>query len=116
MELMLVLAIIGLLIVAGTKVGPAILRQGKVTAAKADIGNLSGFVLSWQNTHSGRLPNSLRQLMDKGLITEAMMKDPWGNDYMYAVPNKRSKEKFDLYSIGDDGADGTGDDVGNWEE
>lgn len=115
MELMLVLAIIGLLIVASTKIAPAIMKKGKVTAAKTDIGNLSGFVLSYQNTHGGRLPSSLSVLKTSGDITDAMTKDPWGNDYILTVPGKRSKEKFDLYSIGSDGVDGNEDDIGNWE-
>lgn len=115
MELMLVLGIISILIVAGVRIGPAIQNQAKAGAAKADIGTLSGFLISYQSTHSGRLPNSLKVLVDKGVITEAMSTDPWGNPYQLVVPAKRSKDKYDLFSQGKTVEDET-DDIGNWDE
>jgi general secretion pathway protein G len=115
MELMLVLGIISILIVAGVRIGPAIQNQAKIGAAKADIGTLSGFLISYQSTHSGRLPASIKVLVDKGVITEAMSTDPWGNPYQLVVPAKRSKDKFDLFSQGKTVEDES-DDVGNWDE
>jgi general secretion pathway protein G len=42
--------------------------------------------------------------------------DPWGREYIYEFPPRKSK-KFDLYTLGSDGMEGgTGDetDIGNW--
>ena len=42
--------------------------------------------------------------------------DPWGREYLYEFPPRKSK-KFDLYTLGSDGMEGgTGDetDIGNW--
>ena len=42
--------------------------------------------------------------------------DPWGNEYIYENPPRKSK-KFDLYTLGADGAEGgSGEDtdIGNW--
>ncbi|MBX3736850.1 MAG: type II secretion system major pseudopilin GspG [Candidatus Didemnitutus sp.] len=40
--------------------------------------------------------------------------DPWGEQYRYRYPGTKNKGSFDLYSVGPDHADGTEDDIGNW--
>jgi general secretion pathway protein G len=42
--------------------------------------------------------------------------DPWGNDYMYINPGTHNSSRYDLYSLGPDGEDGTDDDIGNWKK
>ena len=43
------------------------------------------------------------------------MLDPWGNPYQYRFPAVNSKkDKYDIWSIGEDGENGTDDDIGNW--
>ena len=113
MELMLVLGIISILVVAGVKIGPAIQKQAKNGTAKAAIATLSGFVMSYQSGHSGKLPTSIDQMVKNGMITDEIATDPWGNKYPLIVPAKRSKDKFDLFSQGDSVEDES-DDVGNW--
>jgi general secretion pathway protein G len=42
--------------------------------------------------------------------------DPWGREYLYEFPPRKSK-KYDLYTLGADGMEGgSGDDtdIGNW--
>ena len=41
-------------------------------------------------------------------------KDPWGNDYQYACPSTRSRDAYDIWSMGPDGKNNTDDDIGNW--
>ena len=113
MELMLVLGIISILVVAGVKIGPAIQKTAKNGTAKAAIATLSGFVMSYQSGHSGKLPTSIDQMIKNGMITEDIATDPWGNKYQLVVPAKRSTDKYDLFSQGDSVEDES-DDVGNW--
>jgi general secretion pathway protein G len=40
--------------------------------------------------------------------------DPFGNAYKYANPGTHNKDGYDLWSMGPDGQDGTADDIGNW--
>jgi general secretion pathway protein G len=40
--------------------------------------------------------------------------DPWGHPYKYAYPGVHNKDGYDLWSVGDDGIDGSADDIGNW--
>jgi general secretion pathway protein G len=42
--------------------------------------------------------------------------DPWDRPYQYEYPGRHESDMPDIWSIGADGADGTTDDVGNWEE
>lgn len=39
------------------------------------------------------------------------LKDAWGQPLRYLNPGKKKPEWFDLWSIGPDGVDGTGDDI-----
>ena len=83
--------------------------------AKAAIATLSGYVMSYQASHAGKLPASIDQLIEAKIINEEIATDPWGNKYQLVVPAKRSKEKYDLYSLGEDVEDES-DDPGNWGE
>jgi general secretion pathway protein G len=41
-------------------------------------------------------------------------KDPWGRSYGYRSPGEHNKQGFDVWSSGEDGEEGTEDDVTNW--
>ncbi len=40
--------------------------------------------------------------------------DPWGSPYQYVSPGTRTRDGFDVWSVGPDGQEGTEDDIGNW--
>ena len=40
--------------------------------------------------------------------------DPWGEPYQYRFPGTKNPGSYDLYSKGPDKVDGTEDDLGNW--
>ncbi|WP_170157232.1 type II secretion system major pseudopilin GspG [Roseimicrobium gellanilyticum] len=48
-------------------------------------------------------------------VLRELPKDPWKQPYKYRNPATKSKNGYDLYSVGSDGVDGTADDVGNWQ-
>ena len=50
-----------------------------------------------------------------GPYTESIPNDPWGNPYQYMVPGRNRPDSYDLWSLGEDGQDGTEDDIGNWQ-
>lgn len=41
--------------------------------------------------------------------------DPWSRAYRYAYPGTHDND-YNLFSLGQDGVEGTADDVANWEE
>jgi general secretion pathway protein G len=97
------------------RAGEAVAQE---TKAKANVLTLSGLLL--QYSAKFKQPPSaaagLRALILKGITdNETLFTDPWGQPVRYKVPGTRSRERFDVYSIGGDGIDGTEDDIGNWE-
>lgn len=42
--------------------------------------------------------------------------DPWDEPYQYAYPGTRNKGSYDLWSKGPDKQSGTEDDIGNWDK
>jgi general secretion pathway protein G len=127
-ELLIVLAIIGLIV---GLVGPRVLNyleSSKVKTARLQIDNF-GKSLDLFFLDAGRYPTSaegLEALVQKPsavaswtgpyLKGDKVPPDPWGHRYNYRSPGEHGK--YDLYSFGADGRDGgTGNDadVSNWE-
>jgi general secretion pathway protein G len=129
-EIMVVIAIIGIL---ATLIVPKIMGrpdEARATAAKHDVGTLvQAFKL--YRLDIGRYPTTeqgVKALVEKptsepvpqnwkaGGYLDSIPKDPWGNPYQYANPGTRSE--IDVYSFGADGKPGgTGNDadIGNWQ-
>jgi len=125
-ELLVVLAILALL--AGL-VGPTVLNQlggAKTKTAKIQIKDLE-MSLEMYKLDVGTYPSSsegLQSLVQKPsdadgwngpYLKSEVPKDPWKNDYYYVYPGTRAE--IDIYSLGEDGAqggDGEYADVGNW--
>ena len=122
LELLVVLAILGLLI---GLVAPAALRQlgsAKEKIAHQSIERLAG-VLDIYKLDVGTYPTSEQGLMalierpsgvprrnGPYLKGEKVPEDPWGRPFIYHNPSQRSGHEYDLYSLGPTGQPGgTGD-------
>ena len=115
-ELLIVLAIIGLIV---GLVGPRVLgylETSKVKSARMQIDNFAK-ALDLYYLDAGRYPNTaegLDALVHKPaadgnwagpyLKGEKLPSDPWGNKYNYRSPGEHGK--YDLYSFGADGREG----------
>ena len=129
-EIMVVIAIIGIL---ATMIVPKIMGrpdEARATAAKQDVGTIVQ-ALKLYRLDIGRYPTTdqgLKALVEKptsepvpqnwkaGGYLESLPKDPWGNAYQYSNPGTNSE--IDVYSFGADGKlGGTGldTDIGNWQ-
>ena len=126
MELLVVLAILGLLM---SLVGPQVLNQlggAKTKTAGIQIKDLEQ-ALEMYKLDVGRYPTSeqgLDALVNKpaGLVgwngpylKADVPVDPWNNKYHYKSPGERGE--IDIFSYGQDGSpggDGEDADVGNW--
>ena len=124
LELLVVLAILGLLI---GLVAPAALRQlgsAKEKIAHQTIARLEG-ILDIYKLDVGSYPTSDQGL--QALITrpsgvnrwngpylkgEKVPEDPWGHQFIYRSPSQRPGHEYDLISLGPTGrAGGTGNDA-----
>ena len=127
-ELMVVLAIIGVL---AALVVPNVLNRAddaRVTAAKTDVGNLRNalklYRLDNQNyptaeqglnalvvkPTAGQVPLNWKPYIDK------LPNDPWGRPYQYMNPGV--KGEVDVLSLGADGqpgGEGKNADIGSWQ-
>lgn len=52
----------------------------------------------------------------RGPYLEKKPLDPWHRPYQYRFPGTRNSSGFDLYSLGKDGLEGSGDEIANWEK
>lgn len=50
----------------------------------------------------------------EGPYARTVANDPWGNPYQYRYPAQKSRDGYDVWSMGPDGKSGTEDDIGNW--
>lgn len=130
-EIMVVIAIIGIL---ATLIVPKIMGrpdEARAIAAKHDVGTIVQS-LKLYRLDVGRYPTTeqgIKSLVEKptsepmpqnwkaGGYLDTMPKDPWGNAYQYSNPG--TKAEIDVFSYGADGKPGgTGADaeIGNWQQ
>lgn len=129
LEILVVLAIIGLLVgLAVTNVG-GIFGGAQGSAAKLFVNESVKTPLTAYRIHMGDFPSTaegLQALVTKpatkgerwfGPYVEAskLQADPWGEPYQYAYPGTHNKGAYDIWSKGPDKQSGTADDIGNWE-
>jgi general secretion pathway protein G len=122
LEIMLVVAIIGVLLsVAIYKMAPA-LDVAKGTKTKADIQMIRTMLLSYSGSN-GFYPTTEQGLkalvvrpdtepapMSWRRLMEDVPKDAWGTEYFYRNPGVRNSSGYDLYSAGPDRKPDTADD------
>ena len=110
MELMVVIAILGILsTIVVTNVIP-MLKKGKVNAAKVSIGSLKSAVTNYQ-LNNNRLPESLQVLTQPDpknfnevyIEDESSLIDPWGTPFELKL---EGGNKFEIISYGGDGLPG----------
>jgi general secretion pathway protein G len=131
-EIMVVVVIIGVL---GALVVPQFMNrpdQAKVTAAGSDLKAIATALemyrldnFAYPSTQQGlaalvEKPSGRpepRQWNPQGYL-RAVPLDPWGTAYQYQQPGTRSREGYDLFSLGADGlagGEGLAADIGNWQ-
>jgi len=124
-ELMVVVIIIAAL---ASMVLPRVLpatRSAKMKISQGDIANIT-MALKMYYLHNDKYPST-----DEGL--DALMKpsssdtwkdayldnppvDPWGRKYQYRCPGSHNTTGFDVWSLGPDGQDNSGDEVTGWKQ
>jgi general secretion pathway protein G len=115
LELLVVLAIMGLL---AAIVAPQVLRYlgtSRTQVAKVQIENISAALDHFQLDALVKAPPTAANWNGPYLKQASALLDPWGQKYVYAIPGKHGE--VDVYSLGADhaeGGSGEAKDVGNW--
>ena len=129
MELLLVVAIIGILAAMLLPNISGRSEEARKTRAKSEIVSTIGLALTMFESDVGRYPTTeqgLNALIVKPdqtatwrgpYIKQAkQFRDPWGNAYQYQCPGQHNPTSYDLSSVGPDGQSGTEDDITNFDD
>src|SRR6185369_17001664 len=116
-EIMVVVIILGVLAATIIPKFMTTTHDAKVSAAKAHVAELES-ALERFYVHMDRYPTTdegLKVLVEpptgdekkwRGPYVKQLRNDPWGNPYQYRNPGLRHTAGFDLWSRGEDNADG----------
>ena len=112
-EILVAVAIIGILGTVATVSIPKILENAKTNAAKSAVHSLKNAVVTY-NIEKGKYPSDLKALVeasgdDEPVVEggEGALYDPWGVEYKY----ERKGKKIVVISAGPDGEFGGDDDI-----
>lgn len=111
-EILVVLAIIGLIMGGVAVVASNALSGAKEDTARKDIINLETSIEMFQ-IQKNKCPKAVADLKAAGIIKK-VTKDPWGNEYAIKCPGEHGD--VDISSAGKDGEFGNEDDVNSWDE
>jgi general secretion pathway protein G len=120
-ELLLVVAIIGILVAIALPKFTGRTKEARITAARADIEAISTAIRLYE-LDLGDFPASLADLLAgpagstkwRGpYLEKGMPMDPWDRGYVYVCPGAHHPNGFDLQSLGPDGVE-SDDDIVNW--
>lgn len=129
LEILVVLAILGLLVGLAVSNTDKIFGQSQETVARIFVRDSLKSSLVQYRIHNGDYPSTAEGLNAlvvqpngrerwKGPYVEVsggkIPLDPWGEEYVYRYPGTQNKGGYDLFSKGPDKAQDTADDIGNW--
>jgi general secretion pathway protein G len=104
-------------------------RGAEIDITRTSIGPSGNLAtqLELHRLHTGTYPGELKELHEKPddgeraakwrgpYITDpGSLKDAWGRELRYRYPGQFNQDRYDLWSVGPDGQDGTDDDITNW--
>lgn len=130
LEIMVVLAILGLLVAVLVRNVGGGLERGQESTARLFVKATMENSLMQYRIDTGNYPTTAQGLDAlvnqpqnvrgwRGPYFESsngqLPVDPWQNPYEYRFPGTKNKAKYDLFSKGPDGAADTDDDIGNWQ-
>jgi general secretion pathway protein G len=113
-EIMVVVAIIGLLMGTVGVVAYGRWQKARVTNAKQVVNNMKQALVHYAMDNKDPCPKDLKELRTQKLIDKDP-KDPWGEDLIYKCPGEHDTDSADITSKGPDRKEGTDDDIKSWE-
>ncbi len=109
-EIMVVIAIIGIL---STAIGFGVvnyMQKAKVDACKAQLRTVANGVDLFAAEND--FPSDLRDVVESKLVKEKQLVDPWKQDFIYNYPATKGQDNaYDLCSKGPDKVEGNDDDI-----
>jgi len=113
-EIMVVVAIIGLLMGTVGVVAYNRFKKAKLTNAMMVVKNMQDALVHYAMDNKDPCPPDLKTLYKEKYINKAP-KDPWGQELIFKCPGDNDTEGADISSKGPDRKEGTDDDINSWE-
>ena len=114
-EIMVVVAIIGLLMGAVGVVAFGRYKKAQVSTTEQIIKNLETAVQTYMMDNNGDCPKDLDELYTQKIVNKKP-RDAWGQPLLFKCPGDHNKDTADIESRGADKREGTEDDLANWEK
>jgi general secretion pathway protein G len=128
LEILIVLAIIGLLVGLGVSNLDRLFGTAQVDIARTFVSSSMKMPLTSYRMDIGDYPSTAEGLRALASAPQGradrwrgpyvadgrIPDDPWKEPYQYRYPGVKNKSGYDIWSKGPDRQDGTADDVGNW--
>lgn len=127
LEIIIAIAIIGLLSALAIGGLNKTFDNAKIDVAQTFVETTLKLPLASYRMHMGDYPSTAEGLQalegapqGRGdrwrgpYIDGKLPLDPYGREYSYRYPGVKNKDRYDVWSKGLDGVDGTEDDIGNW--
>jgi general secretion pathway protein G len=128
MEMLIVLTIIALLMGMVIFKVSDLTKTAKPERAATDIVTFKEMMAAYE-LDNGTLPTNdqgIKALWAKPTVEpvpprwhaelDSEVLDPWNHPYQYRNPGKHNPDKYDVFSMGEDGLPDTADDIGNWTD
>ena len=115
LEIMIVLAIMGLIVTGVSIKVFSQLKKAKTQAARIGVKKIGDAAARFMAGPGAGCPKGIEELIAQGELSKSDAKDPWGAAYVFRCPGTQDTDGVDVVSWGPDKTDGTADDVKSWE-
>ncbi len=110
LEIMIVLAIIGL-VMSAVGVGVyANWKKSQIKVARISVNEIAQKTIQYMTDNSNECPKSIDDLVAQKYMPKKQ-KDPWNRDFILRCPGTINTDGIDVISLGPDGQEGTADDI-----
>ncbi len=115
LELMLVMAIIGILIASAAFSVAGAGARAKAQVTRASLSTIKGAISAYNITFS-TYPTTLQTLVvvKPPFLDDKKLQDGWSREFMYSPQGRSREQPYLLGSSGDDGIAGNEDDIDVW--
>jgi len=111
-EILVVLAIIGLIVGGVSVVAFSALGDARIKTAGNDVINVQKACEQYMLQKSDKCPKNMQDLKAAGVLSR-VQKDPWGQEFVIVCPGEHGP--VDVMSYGPDKKQGGDDDIVSWE-
>ena len=114
LEIMIVLAIMGLIVTGVSIKVFSQLKKAKTQAARIGVKKVGDAAARFMAGAGAGCPKGIDELIAQGELSKSDAKDPWGSAYIFRCPGTQDTEGVDVVSWGPDKIE-SNDDVRSWE-